>query len=759
MVYVINLVLIKSELTLEDDNMESPIGNIIPCSFLDWPSHLGYVVFFKGCNWACGFCQNYLLLQKEWDSSFGIKFILNGIKGMRSFIDALVLSVLGDTRVLVKVNGIIRNLRIEELWKEEIGSFIRSGYEFQLCDDVEAMTKGGKFQRVNRIIRHRAREVLVISLSSGYEVAATSGHSVFTLSESGMQVKAAGELSPGDYLLTPKHLPVKGNLKAIYLKDFFQAELDKAFAEMQRKKVYWEQIVLEVLTDRISIQEAQVKYGHARSTLHVYIQAYQEGKLENVCYCSRPGLLWISEGYLCFGKQKLLPASILVSAELCELLGYAVADGSMRAVGYVITLGNDWELAKRILFLYRKIFFSNTGSILRVINRCGNPQYSVIFGGKSVGRLIGKLVGNLCFNKRIPDLIFNTSKRNQRTFLRGLHTCDGHYRQRSKHSCEEFSIKTTSAQLVSDLVILLKSFRIHPFVAVEEANQVRRKLRSYKVYFHGNQFERLGLRRGVQTQYSFLTSFEGVPKELVGMGNLAGKWARQKRVSLEGVPEKYRECGAYIAAQSWNPLEVKKIEKKEVKNSYVYDLEVPGDNSFLGGLGAVLLHNSGGEPLLHIDFLESFCKEIKSLGLLIKLDTNGSEPYALERLLCLGLIDFVSMDIKAPLKEEDYSKVTGVFQDRARLSLIKNSMGLLDRYKIPHVYRTTVVKVFHSREDILSIACNIEGAEEYHLQDFDDRDPLDSSLTGTGGYGRRELESWIPEIKRYVKKVLVFARE
>lgn len=167
---------------------------------------------------------------------------------------------------------------------------------------------------------------------------------------------------------------------------------------------------------------------------------------------------------------------------------------------------------------------------------------------------------------------------------------------------------------------------------------------------------------------------------------------------------------------------------------------------------------SGGEPLLHVDFLESFCREVKLLGILIKLDTNGSEPYALERLLSLGLIDFVSMDIKAPLEAEGYSKITGVFQDRSRLSLVKDSMRLLDRYKVPHVYRTTVVKALHSREDILSIACDIGGTEEYHLQDFDDRDPLDPSLIGTGGYGGKELESWIPEIKRYVKKVLILAR-
>jgi pyruvate formate lyase activating enzyme len=71
---------------------------------------------------------------------------------------------------------------------------------------------------------------------------------------------------------------------------------------------------------------------------------------------------------------------------------------------------------------------------------------------------------------------------------------------------------------------------------------------------------------------------------------------------------------------------------------------------------------TGGEPCLHED-LAGLCADIKSLGVGVKLDTNGSIPEVLERLLEEGLLDYVSMDVKAPLEPGPYRLATGL--DRA----------------------------------------------------------------------------------------------
>jgi len=132
----------------------------------------------------------------------------------------------------------------------------------------------------------------------------------------------------------------------------------------------------------------------------------------------------------------------------------------------------------------------------------------------------------------------------------------------------------------------------------------------------------------------------------------------------------------------------------------------------------------GGEPTIHKD-LPGFIKKIKKLGYLIKLDTNGSNPKMLKDLIDKKLIDYVAMDIKAPLwlKSETnskfqipkYEKATGV---KVNLNKIKKSIEIIKNSGIDHEFRTTIVPAIHSKEDILQIAREISPAKKYCLQNF-----------------------------------------
>ncbi|TSC53635.1 MAG: pyruvate formate lyase activating enzyme [Parcubacteria group bacterium LiPW_39] len=105
---------------------------------------------------------------------------------------------------------------------------------------------------------------------------------------------------------------------------------------------------------------------------------------------------------------------------------------------------------------------------------------------------------------------------------------------------------------------------------------------------------------------------------------------------------------------------------------------------------------TGGEPTLQPD-LPDFISQIKNLGFLVKLDTNGTNPTMLEKLLAANLVDFVAMDIKAPL--EKYKKVAG---KNVSLENIQRSVELTRRAP-DYEFRTTVLPALHSRKDILSI--------------------------------------------------------
>ena len=67
---------------------------------------------------------------------------------------------------------------------------------------------------------------------------------------------------------------------------------------------------------------------------------------------------------------------------------------------------------------------------------------------------------------------------------------------------------------------------------------------------------------------------------------------------------------------------------------------------------------TGGEPTIHKD-LPELCSKLKETGFLVKVDTNGTYPKMVKKLIDNGLVDYIAMDIKAPLTVEKYSKATG----------------------------------------------------------------------------------------------------
>jgi len=122
----------------------------------------------------------------------------------------------------------------------------------------------------------------------------------------------------------------------------------------------------------------------------------------------------------------------------------------------------------------------------------------------------------------------------------------------------------------------------------------------------------------------------------------------------------------------------------------------------------------GGEPTINKD-LPELIKKIKERKYLIKLDTNGSNPKMLKKLIGENLIDYVAMDIKAPLEEKKYQKATGVKTDLVK---IKESIKIIKNSGLDYEFRTTVVPTIHQKEDILQIARTISPAKKYYLQGF-----------------------------------------
>lgn len=128
---------------------------------------------------------------------------------------------------------------------------------------------------------------------------------------------------------------------------------------------------------------------------------------------------------------------------------------------------------------------------------------------------------------------------------------------------------------------------------------------------------------------------------------------------------------------------------------------------------------TGGEPLLQKG-LQSFLLKVKALGYEVKLDTNGSLPDRLEKLLEQNLVDCVAMDIKN--RPEKYALTAGLAA--VDLRSIEKSIRLLKQSGLPYEFRTTVIREYHCLEDIAAIAQWLGGAERYYLQAFTDSGDL-----------------------------------
>lgn len=151
---------------------------------------------------------------------------------------------------------------------------------------------------------------------------------------------------------------------------------------------------------------------------------------------------------------------------------------------------------------------------------------------------------------------------------------------------------------------------------------------------------------------------------------------------------------------------------------------------------------TGGEPLLQPD-IEDFIRKIKALGLLVKLDTNGSNPTKLKDLIEKGLLDYVAMDIKS--SKESYFKLIGKEID---LSLIEKSVDIIKQSGIPYEFRTTAVKSLHTKEDFYNIGLWLKGVDKYFIQHF-----VDSGETIEKGhipFSADEMQELLIEVRKNI---------
>lgn len=152
---------------------------------------------------------------------------------------------------------------------------------------------------------------------------------------------------------------------------------------------------------------------------------------------------------------------------------------------------------------------------------------------------------------------------------------------------------------------------------------------------------------------------------------------------------------------------------------------------------------TGGEPLMDAR-VKDFIIKIKSLGYLVKFDTNGSYPERLKELVQEGLVDYVALDIKnSPEKYARTAKCTA-----PQLEKVEESVRFLLEDRVDYEFRTTVAKPLHTVSDFDDIGKWIKGAKRYFIQSFVYREGVpDRALTAPS---REELERMLQTVRGYL---------
>lgn len=171
--------------------------------------------------------------------------------------------------------------------------------------------------------------------------------------------------------------------------------------------------------------------------------------------------------------------------------------------------------------------------------------------------------------------------------------------------------------------------------------------------------------------------------------------------------------------------------------------------SRLGKIQGVCI--TGGEPLLWRD-TGKFISHIKALGFAVKLDTNGSYPERLEEIIKTGDLDYVAMDIKAPL--HNYKKVANfqITEENKLQEAIRHSIEMIMSSGLDYEFRTTVAKPLHHPDDFLHIGQMIKGAKRYFIQNFVQSKHVDIE-TAFLPFSQQELQRASANVAPFVESV------
>ena len=173
-----------------------------------------------------------------------------------------------------------------------------------------------------------------------------------------------------------------------------------------------------------------------------------------------------------------------------------------------------------------------------------------------------------------------------------------------------------------------------------------------------------------------------------------------------------------------------------------------------GWLDGVVI--TGGEPTLHGEELLDLIHAFRDIPPEVMVETNGTRPEWVARLVGGGLVEAIAMDVKAPLTPEDYERVCGV---HVNVEDIRRSINAIKTSGLPHEFRVTLVPGLVGQEELERIVPDLQGAQQIALQNFKPDHCLSQNHRQVVPFASEELDTFAQIVAPAAGRCVVRGRD
>jgi len=562
-----------------------------------------------------------------------------------------------------------------------------------------------EFRKISEVSRHPIEEIYEILLETGKKVQVTGNHSVFTVKDNEIVSARVDKLEEGQFIVAPKEIPLVEDVKEINVLDEFII-LSKKYPLLYLRGFSDNALFdkLKGLEKENVVLNGRIKNWRRHKTIPLWVLNEFSREINIYDYKLDSCKIGIYSG------KSELPLKIKVDSDLMRILGFFIAEGTVRENDIVFSFGkHEVEYIESIISMMDKIFGINYA-----LYEKETSSVQIYFKSKLLSILFRDVLktGSTAKTKRVPELIYSVPLELKKEFLISYIDGDG-----GKVVIEHLgfrpdvciSTNSVSEELTNDFITLYSQLGVH--VNYQEAFIKGHVIRKTGQYVKDS-ISRRALIKNPDTAFELGFLKERPPKNL-GKGAIENfipapqdyrkEWKFRKRIRIERslgikIAEKYGDKKLLkISKAPFLYLRVRKIRKIKPLTNYAYDLTVPGYENFVGGRGGIFLHNTKYDRGLGTD--------VGQKGDIFKLSGKGRNKFfrlrkwqyristAIERNLKLALAELkrVASYLKLPKSvEEEASRVytlavqRGLVRGRSMESVVAGALyAACRRHEVP----------------------------------------------------------------------------